>query len=338
MGDLPPAVTDVMIDGLAAKTILVGTASVTLTARVDDSFTGGSTIGGANFTSPSSSWGNSTLMTPSNPPLDSANEMFEVTIDTSTLPEGTYEFWVYGWDAGGAFNITPSFHAILYVAPAVLVDDPPNVDIVAIQPPEVEQGETVSVIIDVSDDGSVDEIRVEVTGPGGVVVDNVTVDYDTAHGGYVAELSYDQPGVYKFTVWARDDGGNWGSNGGSFEVLESAPAEQANHKPVLALVFTIILLLIGLLVLFKVNVDDKMKKYWFLPFAIAEGITGGVSAAIGALSIPPVAGAGLAVDLLILLIGLSVPLLLLIKKPFQSDGSEDGNEGTGDDIVPENAK
>jgi hypothetical protein len=337
LDDLPPAVSSVRLDGMVAKTILVGTASVTLDAFLDDALTGGSIIGGANFTSPALSWANSTMMTPSVPPLDFSSEVFDFTIDTSNIPEGTYEIWVYGWDVWNNFNITPLEHVILYVVPVVVVDNPPNVDIVAIHPPEVEEDETVSVIIGVNDDGSVEEVRVEVTGPGGVVVDNVTVDYDTAHGGYATELSYGEPGVYNITVWARDDGGNWGSNDGSFEVLESAPAEQANHKPVLALVFTIILLLIGLLVLFKANVDDKMKKYWFLPFAMAEGITGGVSAATGALSIPPVAGTGLAVDLLILLMGLSMPLLLLIKKPSQTDEFEGGSEGTGDDIVPENA-
>ena len=336
--DLPPVVSDVMIDGMAAKTILAGTSSVTLSARVDDSLRGDSIIGGANFTSPSLSWENSTMMTPSIPPLDTPNEVLEFTMDTSTLPEGTYEIWVYGWDAWNNLNITPSEYAILYVVPVVVVDNPPNVEIVAIQPPEVEEGEMVSVIIGVSDDGSVEEVRVEVTGPGGVIVDNVTVDYDAAHGGYVAELNYDQFGIYNIAVWARDDGGNWASNDGSFEVLEPAPAEQANYKPVLALVLTIILLLVGVLVLLKLDVDDKMKKYWFLPFAIAEGMTGGVSAATGALSIPPVAGAGLAVDLVILFVGLSVPLLLLIRKPVQIDDGGNGNEGTGDDIVPENAK
>jgi hypothetical protein len=337
LDDLPPAVSSVGLDGMAAKTIVVGTTSVTLTAFVDDGFSGGSIIGGANFTSPSLSWGNSTTMTPSVPPLDFSSEVFDFDIDTSNIPEGTYEIWVYGWDEWNNLNITPLEHAILYVVPVVVVDNPPNVDIVTIHPSEVGEDETVSVIIGVSDDGSVEEVRVEVTGPGGVVVENVTADYDASHGGYVVELSYDESGIYSVTIWARDDGGNWGSDDGTFEVLESAPAVRTNYKPLLALMFSIILILIGLLVLWKLDVDSKLKKYWFLPFAIAEGVTGGVSAATGALSIPPIAGAGLAVDIVILLMGLSIPLLLVIKRPTQAHEDGESIGGMGDDNIPENA-
>jgi hypothetical protein len=337
--DLPPEVSEVLLDGEAVRTISAATSSVILTAAVNDLPAGGSTIGGANFTSPSLSWGNSTMMTPSMPPFDSPYEAFEFAIDTLTLPEGTFEVWVYGWDALCNLNITPSVHAILNVIPVMVVDNPPDVEIVTIHPPSVEEGETVEVVVDATDDGTVIEVRLEVTSAGGLVVDNISADYDDARGGYVVDLSYDQAGVYTITAWARDDGGNWANQDGIFEVLEFPPAEQANYKPVLALLFTVLLILLGLLVIKKAGVDDRIRRYWFLPFAVAEALTGAVSAATGVLGIPPVAGTGLVVDLVILAMGLSVPLLLLIRQlsPAVEDAEDERNESK-DDTIPENAK
>jgi hypothetical protein len=62
--DLAPDVSGVLIDGIPVRNIVVGTPSVTLFATVDDSMNGGSIIGGANYTSPSQNWVNSTPMIP----------------------------------------------------------------------------------------------------------------------------------------------------------------------------------------------------------------------------------------------------------------------------------
>lgn len=337
--DLPPSVSNVILDGQTTRTIQAGTPNVTLTALIDDSSSGDAVIGGANFTSPYLAWGNSTAMYPSTPPLDDSVEIFEVEIDTHALPAGSYEIWVYGWDSHGNLNITPMVHATLVVESNATVDNPPDVEIASIYPPEVEEGENVTVVIVASDDGTIVQVRVEVVDPDGDVVSNVTATYDEMHGGYEITLSYDEPGVYTVTAWALDDGGNWASNDDTFEVLKTpTEGQEPNHKPVLAVIFTLILLIIGFLIIWRLGVEDKLKRFWFLPFAIAEGITGGVSASTGALSIPPVAGAGLAVDLVIFLLGLSVPLLLVVRRIFSSREVEIEPDASEGDIDPENAK
>lgn len=336
--DLAPAISNVILDGQITRSILEGTANVTLTALVDDSLAGDADIGGANFTSPYLAWGNSTAMYPATPPLDDSVEVFEVEIDTHSLPAGSYEIWVYGWDSHNNLNVTPTVHATLVVQTNVTVDDPPSVEIVSVYPSEVEEGENVTVVIVASDDHTIVQVRVEVVDPDGSVVRNLTATYDEMHGGYELTLAFDEPGVYSITAWALDDGGNWASHDDTFEVLESSSEGQPNYKPVIALIFTLVLLLIGFLLIWKVEVDNKLRRFWFLPFAIAEGITGGVSAATGALSIPSAAGAGLALDLVIFLVGLSVPLLLLIRKLFVSGEADVELDASEDDIEPENTK
>jgi hypothetical protein len=53
--DIAPEVSNVLVDGLATTTVLAGT-SVTLTATIDDTGTGGSNVGGANYTVGAQSW------------------------------------------------------------------------------------------------------------------------------------------------------------------------------------------------------------------------------------------------------------------------------------------
>lgn len=105
----PPLVTNVRIDGVTDRTIPVGTPSVTLTATIDDSSTGNSDIGGANYTMGQAYWPSSIDMIPDDPPLNSPIEPFYATIDTSLLGIGTYEIWVYGWDNQTNKNIIGAY-------------------------------------------------------------------------------------------------------------------------------------------------------------------------------------------------------------------------------------
>jgi hypothetical protein len=97
--------------------------------------------------------------------------------------------------------------------------------------------------------------------------------------------------------------------------------KEANHKPFVALVFAIILLLVGTYVTSKkpLNMKDdekrnKMFNFLFvvMPFVIIEAITGIISLLTGLLSIPPLIGPGTIVDLLILISGL-VAFVLVYK-------------------------
>lgn len=340
--DMPPAVSNVLLDSQTTRTIQFGTLTVTLTAEIDDTLTGGSFIGGANFTSPSGAWSNSTVMTSLNPPLDNSVELFAATVDTGTLGSGTYEIWVYGWDTQNNFNVTPSAFATLVVVGGPSVDNPPVIDSLTAEPSQAEEGEDVEVVVVATDDGTVEEVRIEVVGPDGQVISNVSAGYNDPAGGYLVVLSYDEPGQYNITAWVRDDGGNWASEEDSFEVLESElvqEEEEPNYKPALAALFAILLLVLGLLALRAGEEESKIRKFWFLPFALAELATCAVSASSGALSIPPVLGAGLLVDLVAFLLGLSMPVLILLRKsPAPEEESGTLANGAEESNYPENTK
>lgn len=107
-----------------------------------------------------------------------------------------------------------------------------------------------------------------------------------------------------------------------------------NYKPILALIFAIILMICGIIVGYKRPLrltksesqesqvqEVLLSKDRFysclllaLPFCLIEIITGIISGFTGALSIPPWFGAGLFVDTMILMIGLIVDGWCMIKK------------------------
>jgi outer membrane protein assembly factor BamB len=88
--------------------------------------------------------------------------------------------------------------------------------------------------------------------------------------------------------------------------------KETNNKPLIALIFSIILLLVGSYVSykrplsFKGEVTRDRLLTWLivvLPFVIAEIITGVVSLTTGVLSVPPLLGVGMIVDTAILMSG-----------------------------------
>jgi hypothetical protein len=117
----PPEIQSVLLDGLNTLWIPHKTPSVTLTATVDDSATGGSIIGGANYTWGYQMWMTSTSMTPDDV-LDSSTEGFHSTLDTSSLGIGSYEIFVYGWDEVPNRNLVGT-HATLIVIPEIYLEE-----------------------------------------------------------------------------------------------------------------------------------------------------------------------------------------------------------------------
>jgi len=99
------------------------------------------------------------------------------------------------------------------------------------------------------------------------------------------------------------------------------PKVEANYKPLVALVFAIVLVVFGLWSSRKkpwrggTGKKAVMKAFTFIsiPFVLAEAATGVVSFLTGQLSIPPVVGVGTAVDLAILLVGIVVAVLRTVR-------------------------
>jgi hypothetical protein len=149
----------------------------------------------------------------------------------------------------------------------------------------------------------------------------------------------------------RIDGGNWTVYTGGFTLTEGEhtiyyysidnmgnveqesslvvkpPVEVAvNYKPIVALIFAIVLLVVGLWFSKKrpwKGGKDRMavaKAFiiFSLPFFLAEAVTGVVSFATGQLSIPPLFEAGTIIDLTILMAGLGV-LFVRVSKTKQSE-------------------
>ena len=136
--------------------------------------------------------------------------------------------------------------------------------------------------------------------------------------GYTASFTLSD-GHHNITYRSVDNLGNL-ENEKYLDVTVSSPyvppAIEANYKPLVALVFAIILAVVGVWSSKKKpwkGGKDRMavaKAFMFtsLPFVLAEAATGVASVLTGQLSIPPPIGAGTVVDAAILVAGLSVAL------------------------------
>lgn len=133
-----------------------------------------------------------------------------------------------------------------------------------------------------------------------------------------------QVGTYTILYYSVDNLGNEETPKTLDVTIEGHPdvGEEAefNYKPILSVVFAVILLILGLIFCRRVveaeeedekvgyfrGFDKKSFIMFSLSFAIIEVVIGAVSAVTGALSIPPTLGAGLIVDLAVLIIGLII--------------------------------
>jgi len=388
--DLPPQIRDVRIDGQPTRQITPATLSVLLEAAVDDSATGGSIIGGANFTSPARNWGSSQPMIPVDT-IDSDVEAFSITIDTSSLSAGTYQMCVYGWDIVPNRNATGAC-AILIVQSTVISGPVTTLTIGTPNHTAASIYIKSSTPLDFSVvDRSGDGIRNTTYNLDGAVSINYTATgtfFLAGEGEHVIEWrSLDRAGNLEdvssmaltvddtpptttitqtevqaatetvITLPATDsgcgvnvtmyriDGGGWTVYTGGFTLAEGEhtiyyysidklgnveqerslvvrPEVAVNYKPIVALVFAIILAVVGLWSSKRKpwkGGKEKMgvvKAFAFtsLPFVLAEAGTGVVSLLTGQLSIPPALGFGTAVDLGILAVGLVVALAGVLKK------------------------
>jgi len=113
------------------------------------------------------------------------------------------------------------------------------------------------------------------------------------------------------------------------------PPTSANLKPVLAAAFAAILAVFALVR--SRRISSRRSLVLGLAFASAEAATGILSLVVPALAIPPVAGAGLPIDLGILLAGLLLILRVPGKAPDEGpeDEQEPEDEGPADEQEPE---
>jgi len=100
---------------------------------------------------------------------------------------------------------------------------PPSISAVAASPSPQEAGGLVNISAQVTDNGMVGEVWVEVREPGGALLGNSTAGYDPASGHYFLEAPYAHPGTYSFSIAAVDAAGNWNAAAGSFDITDTTP-------------------------------------------------------------------------------------------------------------------
>jgi hypothetical protein len=155
--------------------------------------------------------------------------------------------------------------------------------------------------------------------PDGVIV-NYSFDFDdgTVLEGTAVfrDHTYEAAGMYNVALSVRDDDGNtsiaWAV------VVVDPPTKEPNWKPLVALLFSITLGLLGIWSSRKhpwkgVPTREAALKTWCctaLPFSVAEAVTGIVSLLTGQLGIPPVMGLGTVVDVMIFGVGIGMLVVL----------------------------
>ena len=215
--DLPPEISNVRVDGHASVTVTPGT-EVTLTATIDDTGTGDSDIGAANYTIGMMDWPG-TSMNPSDDSFDSAQEDVNMSIDTSGWSDGSHQVCVYASDSDQGHNTTS-----VECAEIVIDGTPPSIDDVLAEPGPQDVGEEVVVSASITDANRIAEARIEIIDPEGNLVGNFSMTYDSVAEKYEYSSTCDVTGTYTFTIWATDEAGNVASESGDLSIRGEASA------------------------------------------------------------------------------------------------------------------
>jgi len=155
----------------------------------------------------------------------------------------------------------------------------------------------------------------------GVYYTQYSID-DSNWMNYSGPFTLNTYGHHNITYRSVDNLGNVESEK-TLWVLVSPPEviieEEYNYKPLIALIFAIVLLVVGSIIFYRRPLKIVKGNKWYtwmvvvLPFVVAEALTGIISLLTDALCVPPLLGAGLIVDLTILIIGL-VAYIVTYKK------------------------
>ena len=191
---------------------------------------------------------------------------------------------------------------------------PPNANLVA-KPPSAHAG--VQIEFDAS--GSSD--------PDGTIVDFAFSfgDNTSASGlAVVRNHSYAAPGTYTVTLTVTDDDGNVSTAQVTVEVIASLPPPEVetNYKPLVALLYAVILAVVGFWSSrkrpWKSGTGKKavLKSFTLtsVPFILIEALTGVLSLSFEPLRIPPIIGWGTGLDCTILAVGILFLILSAARK------------------------
>jgi hypothetical protein len=345
-GDFNATTTTITVNNLAPTGTIGGPYSGFIGVPLD--FTGSGNDPGSDDISFTWSWDDGSS--------DSTATYFNdgTSPDLDPSPAGPYPYSAVDnvqhlFDSPGEFNVSMTIAdddggSIVYSTMVTITSSPPTIDNVTAEPsPQVVNYE-VTISANVNDpDTDVGEltVTVRISDPDGNPVGNFSMTYDATADLFEYSSNFGIEGTYTFAILAIDPEGNSDEAEGEFVMISESPHPEFNWKPIIALIFTIVLLLAGFVAAIRRPVKfsgilkrDRRNTFLLgvLPFAIAEMVTGIVSALTGALAIPPIIGVGLAVDLAILIAGLLAAVIIL-KKGVSPETyvvvSEDVEESSG---------
>jgi hypothetical protein len=221
-------------------------------------------------------------------------------------------------------SVTPILSEVQVNFTLVMANDPPTITNIIATPNPQTAGNEVKISAKITDDVTAEEdliVYLEITNPDGTQFGNFTVSFNQSADRFEFKSDFNIVGTYSFTFWASDEEGNWAYKTEQFDI-ESPEKKEYNWKPLIALIFSIILLVIGLLasyfrpIGFKGTLGrDRLLTFFLIPFPfiVAELITGIVSLFTGLLMVPPLLDVGMIVDLIIVIAGIIAIMVILAK-------------------------
>jgi hypothetical protein len=216
----PPLITNVLLDSQAGPLTVVQGATVTLTATIDDSTTGGSDILDASYTV--NMTGPNMVMFPTDDFFDSDVEPVNVSINTSGWADSTYTICVHGSDI--VPNQHSAFDACIQLIVQILPDTtPPTISNVLADPDPAAPGENVRISATVDDDVGVSEVRIKIWNPSGSEVASAPMSYDSGNDEYYYSYADNNEGTYTFEINATDTSSNSAVETGDYDVHEQTP-------------------------------------------------------------------------------------------------------------------
>ncbi|MCK5290813.1 MAG: PKD domain-containing protein [Thermoplasmata archaeon] len=140
--------------------------------------------------------------------------------ETIYYKAGVYTFTVTAEDTEGLFDWDDGMGAWVFLMTDIT---PPTITNETAAPSPQETGQNVNITCDVTDNGVVDEVWVEVWDPGMISLGNWSMSLDSGTGKWYLDQPYLDVGSHSFTITAYDSGGMWDVATGNFIMEDTTP-------------------------------------------------------------------------------------------------------------------
>jgi hypothetical protein len=149
--------------------------------------------------------------------------------ETIYYKAGVYTFTVTAEDTEGLFDWDDGMGAWNFLMQDTV---PPTITNETAAPSPQETGQNVNITCDVTDNGVVDEVRVEVWDPGMISLGNWSMSYDSGTGKWYFNQAYVDVGTHSFTITAYDSAGMFDVAMGNFVMEDTTPPTISNVQEI----------------------------------------------------------------------------------------------------------